>query len=112
MKAASEILRAKGYDFLEPAPANEDDLLNVHDAEYIWQVKKGLIDDIDTPAYSDIYQYARLSVGGAILASQINGLSLMRPPGHHVGRNGAALGAATRGFCYLNNIAIAVKKTR
>jgi acetoin utilization deacetylase AcuC-like enzyme len=33
----------------------------------------------------------------------------MRPPGHHAGRNGAALGAHTRGFCYLNNIAIAVR---
>ena len=33
----------------------------------------------------------------------------MRPPGHHAGRNGAALGAYTRGFCYFNNIAIAVK---
>lgn len=33
----------------------------------------------------------------------------MRPPGHHAGRNGAALGAYTRGFCYFNNIAVAVK---
>jgi acetoin utilization deacetylase AcuC-like enzyme len=33
----------------------------------------------------------------------------MRPPGHHAGRFGAALGVYTRGFCYLNNIAIAVK---
>ena len=33
----------------------------------------------------------------------------MRPPGHHAGRNGLALGAPTLGFCYFNNIAIAVK---
>jgi acetoin utilization deacetylase AcuC-like enzyme len=33
----------------------------------------------------------------------------MRPPGHHAGRAGVALGAATRGFCYFNNIAVAVK---
>lgn len=33
----------------------------------------------------------------------------MRPPGHHAGRNGEALGAPTKGFCYFNNIAIAVK---
>ena len=46
------------------------------------------------------------------MASKINGFSLMRPPGHHVGRNGAALGSTTRGFCYLNNIAIAVKESR
>jgi len=33
----------------------------------------------------------------------------MRPPGHHAGRNGKAMGAPTLGFCYLNNVAIAVK---
>ena len=93
-----------------PTPASEDDLLTVHDPEYIWKVKKGLVEDSDTPAYDNIYEFARLSAGGAILASKINGFSLMRPPGHHVGRYGAALGVYTRGFCYFNNIAIAVKE--
>ena len=110
VKTAHEILKAKGYDFLLPTPASEDDLLTVHDQEYIWRVKKGLVEDPDTPAYDNIYEYARLSAGGALLASKINGFSLMRPPGHHVGRNGAALGVYTRGFCYFNNIAIAVKR--
>ncbi len=110
VKIASEILRAKGYEFLEPTPASEEELLTVHDADYIWKLKKGLVEDPDTPAYDNIYEYARLSVGGALLASKIKGFSLMRPPGHHVGRNGAALGVSTRGFCYLNNIAIAVKE--
>jgi acetoin utilization deacetylase AcuC-like enzyme len=110
VKVASEILRAKGYEFAEPTPASEEDLLTVHDPDYLWKLKKGLVEDSDTPAYDNIYEYARLSVGGAILASKINGFSLMRPPGHHVGRSGAALGVYTRGFCYLNNIAIAVKE--
>ena len=35
--------------------------------------------------------------------------SLMRPPGHHTGRNGKTLGAPSSGFCYFNNIAIATK---
>jgi acetoin utilization deacetylase AcuC-like enzyme len=110
VRVAAEILKEKGYDFLEPKPATEDDLLTVHDPEYLWALKKGLVEDADTPAFSNIYEYASLSVGGALLASQINGFSLMRPPGHHVGRYGAALDVSTRGFCYLNNIAIAVKK--
>ena len=110
VKVAAEILKDKGYEFLEPTPGTEEDLLLVHDPEYLWKLKKGLVEDADTPAYSNIYEYARLSVGGALLASQIHGFSLMRPPGHHVGRYGAALGVYTRGFCYLNNIAIAVKK--
>ena len=46
-----------------------------------------------------------------MLASKIGGFSLTRPPGHHVGKYGAALGVYTRGFCYLNNIAIAVKES-
>ena len=109
VKVAHEILRKKGYSFLEPTSASEEDLLKVHYSEYIWNLKKSLVDDSDTPAYDNIYEYARLSAGGAILAAKRNGFSLMRPPGHHAGRNGAALGVYTRGFCYLNNIAIAVK---
>lgn len=109
VKMAYEILKEKSYIFSQPVPASEDDLLKVHDVEYIWNLKKGLVEDADTPAYDNIYEYARLSAGGAILAAKNNGLSLMRPPGHHAGRNGIALGVGTRGFCYLNNIAIAVK---
>jgi acetoin utilization deacetylase AcuC-like enzyme len=33
----------------------------------------------------------------------------MRPPGHHAGIKGAALGAYTLGFCYINNVAVAVR---
>ena len=110
VKVAAEILKEKGYEFVQPTPASEDDLLLVHDLDYLWKLKKGLVEDADTPAYQNIFEYAVLSVGGAILASQTNGFSLMRPPGHHVGRSGAALGVPTRGFCYLNNMAIAVKK--
>ena len=109
VKIANEILKKKGYDYVEPLPASEEDLLRVHDPEYIWNLKKGLVEDVDTPAYDNIYEYARLSAGGALLAAKINGFSIMRPPGHHAGKNGAALGVHTRGFCYLNNVAIAVR---
>ena len=109
VRKAAEILKESGYEFLEPEPASEDDLLRVHDTDYVWNVKKGLVDDPDTPAYDNIFEFARFSAGGAILAAKVGGFSIMRPPGHHAGRNGAALGAYTRGFCYFNNIAIAVK---
>ena len=109
VRKAYEILKERGYEFLEPEPASEEDLLRVHDDEYVWMLKKGLIEDGDTPAYENIFEYAKLSAGGAILAAEVKGFSIMRPPGHHAGRNGAALGANTRGFCYLNNIAIAVR---
>ncbi len=109
VKMAHEVLKEKNYDFMEPTPASEEDVLRVHDADYVWKLKKGLVEDPDTPAYADIYEYARLSAGGAILAAKINGFSLMRPPGHHAGRSGAALGVYTRGFCYVNNVAVALK---
>jgi acetoin utilization deacetylase AcuC-like enzyme len=110
VKTAHEILQGKGYEFMKPTAASEEILLSVHDADYLFNLKKGFVEDPDTPAYDNIYEFARLSVGGAILASKINGFSLMRPPGHHIGRSGAALGVYTRGFCYLNNIAVAVKE--
>jgi acetoin utilization deacetylase AcuC-like enzyme len=109
IRKAKEILQGKGYEFLEPQPASEEDLFGVHDVDYIWNLKKGLVDDSDTPAYDNIFEFARLSAGAACLAAKVKGFSLMRPPGHHAGRNGAALNASTRGFCYINNIAVAVK---
>ena len=64
---------------------------------------------METPNIKGIYYYARLSAGGAIKAMKISlkegvSFSLMRPPGHHAGRK------TFEGFCYFNNIAIAVKK--
>lgn len=109
VKKAYEVLKGRGYEFLVPEPASDDDLLKVHEMDYVWNVKKSMVEDPDTPAYDNIYEFARLSAGGAILAAEISGFSIMRPPGHHAGRNGAALGAYTRGFCYFNNVAIAVK---
>jgi len=109
VKLAHEILKERGYDFLEPVAASEDDLLRVHDGDYLWNLKKGLVEDADTPAYDNIFEFARLSAGGALLAAKIGGFSLMRPPGHHAGVFGAALGVYTRGFCYVNNVAVAVK---
>jgi acetoin utilization deacetylase AcuC-like enzyme len=109
VRKAYEVLKEKAYEFLVPEPASEEDLLKVHETDYVWNLKKGLVEDPDTPAYDNIYELARLSAGGAILAAKVGGFSIMRPPGHHCGKSGAALGAYTRGFCYLNNIAIAVK---
>ncbi len=109
VKKAHDILKQKDYKFVEPSPATEEQILKVHDKTYIQNLKEGTVEDEDTPAYKDIYEFALLAAGGAVLASKINGFSLMRPPGHHTGKYGAALGVFTRGFCYINNVAVAVK---
>jgi len=109
VRRAYDILQERGYKSLTPEPVGEDDVLRAHDVEYVRLLKKGLTGDADTPAYGNIYEYARLAAGGAVLAAKVEGFSLMRPPGHHAGRIGRALGASTKGFCYLNNVAIAVR---
>jgi acetoin utilization deacetylase AcuC-like enzyme len=104
----------KNYEFLEPEPASEQDLLCVHTEDYVERVKNarpGSALDGDTPVHDNIYGYALLSVGATLLAAKENSFSYMRPPGHHAGINGPAMGAGTLGFCYFNNLAIAVKKS-
>ena len=109
---ALETLKER-YTFLEPTPASNEDILSVHSRQHFDSIKNAKEDsyiDGDTPAPKNIFEYALLSAGAAIIASHENGFSLMRPPGHHAGINGMAMGASTLGFCYFNNIAIAVKK--
>lgn len=91
------------YEFIAPSPAHEEDLLQVHTPEHLEHLNRLEFFDPDCPKYPQIYDYARLSAGAAILASQTHGFSLMRPPGHHARRDRVA------GFCYLNNIAVAVR---
>lgn len=109
VKAIQKALEEKCYPFSDPDPVAKQDLLRVHNLEYIEAVTSGLFADRETPSFHNIYEYASLSAGGAILAAEIRGFSIMRPPGHHAGKSGLALGAKTRGYCYFNNIAIAVK---
>ncbi|MCR4405034.1 MAG: histone deacetylase [Candidatus Acetothermia bacterium] len=101
---AAEYLRGR-YEFVEPEPASEEDLLLVHTPKLVASVKSLSFFDYDSPAYPGIYDYARLAAGGALRASEVRGFSLMRPPGHHAGRD--FLG----GFCYFNNIAVAVRRS-
>lgn len=108
---AMRFLRER-HNFVEPQPASEQDLLTVHSSEHFDRIKNaqaGAYFDGDTPAPRGIYEYALLSAGSAIMAGKEKAFSFMRPPGHHAGKNGIAMGAATLGFCYFNNVAIAVK---
>jgi len=104
-----ELLQKSNHVWLTPQPCGEADILRVHTPALMDAVITGAYEDADTPYFPKIYELARLSAGGAILAGQqaLTGqpaFSLMRPPGHHATRN------RIMGFCYLNNIAIAVAK--
>lgn len=110
LKAIVDYLKSKGInEFIQPSPCKEEDLKLAHTEELINSVKNNTFFDPDTPNISDIYEYAILSAGSAIVSANFsvsgkNSFSLSRPPGHHAGKN--TLG----GFCYFNNMAIAVKK--
>lgn len=109
VKDAYNLLKRKGYEIIEPASCSDKDILSVHSINLLESVKNGSFFDPDTPNISGIFDHARLSAGAALEAMQITlkgekAFSLMRPPGHHATKN--RLG----GFCYFNNIAIAVKK--
>lgn len=112
VKEAFFYLKKKKFEFIEPEIASEEDVLLAHSNYLLESVKNGSFYDIDTPNLPNIFYYALLSAGGAIKALNFTlenkkeniGFSLMRPPGHHATKN--YLG----GFCYFNNIAIAIKK--
>jgi len=64
----------------------------------------------DTPLKPETFEIARLSAGGAIYAGKAvaendvrNSFALIRPPGHHAGRNYGG------GFCYFNNVAVMIE---
>ncbi|MBU7024336.1 MAG: histone deacetylase [Theionarchaea archaeon] len=104
-----EFLVQKAYTFVEPTPCTEQELLLVHTPELVTSVKNNDFYNWDCPNLPHIYEYATLSAGGAITAMELSlsegrSFSLMRPPGHHVTRENLG------GFCYFNNIAIAVAK--
>lgn len=88
----------RDYEVVEPEAARMEDILLIHTKEHYMYVK----------SEPEIYEVAILAAGGAILASQIAFsepcFAAVRPPGHHASPD------SSWGFCYFNNIAIAVKK--
>jgi acetoin utilization deacetylase AcuC-like enzyme len=87
------------YDFIEPQAASEDDLRRVHTQYHIESIKRD----------KHIYDIACLAAGGAIKAVQLAvegeaSFGLIRPPGHHASPDHCW------GFCYFNNIAVALAR--
>ena len=86
-------------ELLQAEPALRQHIAAIHTEMHIQQVKN-----------QGLFQIAALAAGGAIQAAQI-GLSepcfgLIRPPGHH------ASATSAWGFCYFNNMAVALEALR
>lgn len=107
-----EYLEKNGLEFIDPEPCSDEDILLAHTAKLLESVKNESFVDFDTPAFTGVFNIAKLSSGSAINAAmhcldkKEKTFSLMRPPGHHATRNDLG------GFCYFNNIAIACLKAQ
>ena len=98
IEAVYSVIREK-VTIVDAVPAAEADIAAVHTRNHLEMVRR-----------EGIYEIAALAAGGAVQAAQI-GLkepcfALIRPPGHH------ASAGSSWGFCYFNNIAIALEKLK
>ena len=94
MEAIMKVLEPE-VEVVQAIPATVEQIAAIHTSSHIERVKG-----------QGIYDIAALAAGGALMAAEI-GLTepcfgLIRPPGHHASSNSAW------GFCYFNNMAIAI----
>ncbi len=113
----SGLLASGACELVEPREATPEELAMVHEPGYVAWVKRfcelggGVMDLGDTVASPGSYRAAVLAAGAAIQAVDLvmegrydAAWALVRPPGHHAGRDYA------RGFCIFNNVALAAKR--
>ena len=106
---------AKKEDFAAPEPAADEDLLLVHTSRYLKKLIAGRLSPseiitLELPYQPALLDFARLMVGGTIMASGLSmqdGLSLHIGGGFH-----HAFADHGEGFCILNDVAVALMKMK
>jgi acetoin utilization deacetylase AcuC-like enzyme len=102
LESAVEILsKHPEYEFIEPQPATEEQILRAHSRHLMEGVRRN----------ARLSKISELAAGGAILAGEIATqgkpvFALIRPPGHHASED------SNWGFCYYNNIAVSLLDLR
>lgn len=100
-------------DVVPPQPACDEDILRVHEAAYIAHLRRlaalgwGYLTP-DTPVTAEILEGAILSTGGTIVCGRLAmeiGISLHLSGGFH-----HAFPDHGEGFCYINDVAVAIRR--
>ncbi len=115
-----EVVPKEELRIIEPPPPSRRIIELVHEKEYVKYIesesKKGLhYIDADTYVNEHTFKVALLATSAAWNAADVSlevhtpVLALVRPPGHHAGRSGPAMGALSNGFCIFNNAAVAIR---
>jgi acetoin utilization deacetylase AcuC-like enzyme len=100
-------------DFIEPAPAADEDVALIHHREYIRKLQAGKLSyleilRLEVPYSPELVRAAWLCAGGSILAGQLalqDAVAVNIGGGFH-----HAYPDHGEGFCVLNDIAIAIRK--
>lgn len=118
--ALAALRTAVEVEVVEPSSATKGDLYRVHLPGYVAKIERYVesgVSMLDSDTYlSRGTMRAALAAAGVSLAAAeaalegFTAFALPRPPGHHAGRAGAAMGAPTQGFCVFNNAALAVAR--
>ena len=99
-------------DFLEPAPAADEDLLAVHDRAWIQKLRHGTLSyqeilRLEIPYTSQMVDGVMLATGGTILAAE---RSLTEAIGFNLGGGfHHAFPGHGEGFCAIHDVAVAVR---
>uniref|UniRef100_A0A7J3ZLH2 Histone deacetylase family protein n=1 Tax=Fervidicoccus fontis TaxID=683846 RepID=A0A7J3ZLH2_9CREN len=125
LRVALSALQRAGLpiEVLEPVRAGVSSLEEIHDPEYIGLIEmlSGIAPtsiDEDTYVSEDTFAVALHAAGASMQAVRVSEetgrpvVALVRPPGHHAGRRGRAMGTPTQGFCIFNNAAVAWTSAR